>query len=442
MFRRFGRRRRGRAVSLLAPDNPVMYDEDDPNTWYPNEPIPELRAHERHLMMPDEARRVEKELRDHFRENETWRTEKILGGGSQSNRLVLVSRRNPRSGRYQRLAVKRAMTNKAEEELRTEILHLGRQVNAQHIATMIAARDDPVPEEVTVEVLTNKFQQLLKKATPRRRRLYKLNDPRRVGKELGLKSFVGWPVLVLEYLEHGTLYQLIMRANQNGVVFPNRMLWHIYLCLLRACLALAYPAPAGQPPAVDITGAPKIQLETITKEPDQATLWDRSLNIFKVMLGSTGGKWPEHDLVPVSKIIDLGAAIEDQRGLAENLYSITHIMYCLITRETNPNFVSGPTESVWTRGSAIIPTEHNDPYPHIDIDLRTIVAKGLAVMPEERPALPNVAHGVWRGFNKPVEAYAFPQQIHENDMSIKVFVHNLIFDADISTTDPANPAVI
>ncbi|KAK8054905.1 hypothetical protein PG993_000132 [Apiospora rasikravindrae] len=48
--------------------------------------------------------------------------------------------------------------------------------------------------------------------------------------------------LYLEYLEHGTLLQFVDACIEVQLYqIPNRMAWRFFLCLIRACIGMAYP---------------------------------------------------------------------------------------------------------------------------------------------------------------------------------------------------------
>lgn len=57
-------------------------------------------------------------------------------------------------------------------------------------------------------------------------------------------------IIVMEYMRRGTLHDLIARLRGNDRL-SNRMLWLMFDCLFKACLAMAFPfryCPAGRDP--------------------------------------------------------------------------------------------------------------------------------------------------------------------------------------------------
>jgi hypothetical protein len=61
-------------------------------------------------------------------------------------------------------------------------------------------------------------------------------------------SGLGGPALLLEYLPNGSLRQFTnsMRAARPRPFLPNRLLWRILACLVRACIGLMWPPEARE----------------------------------------------------------------------------------------------------------------------------------------------------------------------------------------------------
>lgn len=56
------------------------------------------------------------------------------------------------------------------------------------------------------------------------------DDKSKVGDGAGAGHLLKKPVIVMEYLEHGTLDQLVERFTEAGVRVPDRMVWFFALC--------------------------------------------------------------------------------------------------------------------------------------------------------------------------------------------------------------------
>ncbi|KAI1455864.1 hypothetical protein F4805DRAFT_459326 [Annulohypoxylon moriforme] len=115
------------------------------------------------------------------------------------------------------------------------------------------------------------------------------------------------PYFLTEYLAHGTLFQFQERTIKANQHIPNRMMWSIFLCLVRGCIAMAYHPPG-----------PDIQLEQVRdEEPSSLAHNDMHGNNFvfgmleKTKFISKGGiVYLEHSLLPPLKLIDFGLATE------------------------------------------------------------------------------------------------------------------------------------
>lgn len=47
--------------------------------------------------------------------------------------------------------------------------------------------------------------------------------------------------IIMEYMPHGNLHSLIAKLRENKDRLSDRMLWLIFECLFKACIAMAYP---------------------------------------------------------------------------------------------------------------------------------------------------------------------------------------------------------
>ncbi|KAI0384788.1 hypothetical protein F5Y04DRAFT_293090 [Hypomontagnella monticulosa] len=127
-----------------------------------------------------------------------------------------------------------------------------------------------------------------------------------------------WPQWAyLEWLDNGTVMNLIRRSLRVGIrVLPNRMLWQIFLCLVRACCAMAWPPPQPDGPY------PAPVTETVGSEETASNLRHSDLHEQNVLFGPIllhPPEQPEHQFMPILKVIDFGAAklIDTDEVLAE-----------------------------------------------------------------------------------------------------------------------------
>lgn len=104
---------------------------------------------------------------------------------------------------------------------------------------MIGARDDPpapLPHETAPTPRVSRLRKLalalrdiFNPSSPPRR-ILRYDDPRRIDSDMQLSKLAGWPVVILEYLENGTLGRLIDRMIFYNAYLPNRLLFSIFLC--------------------------------------------------------------------------------------------------------------------------------------------------------------------------------------------------------------------
>ncbi|KAK8069032.1 hypothetical protein PG994_005648 [Apiospora phragmitis] len=342
----------------------------------------------------------------------TYRVREKLPGGGQKD------------GTSRRLAVKRALDGE-EDVLRNEIRWLKELAGSAHIVRIVASHDG------------------VKKQGPVARFVRKLSLR---GSRGNVKdSLVGLqgPVLMMEYLENGDLAQLYYMTIKYGLVVPNRVLWSVLLCLVRAFIAMAYPRKA------DENAEPC--LEEIPGEGTQPLNLDHGdLHMGNVMIGDIASpSGDEHELVPILKLIDFGQAIESQDGMRENLFKISKIMINLITRRVIQ--VNDKTASDYkgyrAHATEILPPPPEDPYREykytsLDPRLRDLIARCLAQEPGERPGLAEMlrvaqAAAAAAAGETPAAAAAVSSlpadrdgDVNETDDAIHAFLKKALYDAE------------
>ncbi|KAI0475471.1 hypothetical protein GGR56DRAFT_695160 [Xylariaceae sp. FL0804] len=256
--------------------------------------------------------------------------------------------------------------------------------------------------------------------------------------------------LLLEHLPHGSVRDLICALRERGDVgTPNRVLWSFWLCLVRACVGLAFPVRKFHPDR-------KTQQDSDLREtiPDYSKLARKKrwvhFNIHpgSVMIGRIDTD-PEHGLIPCLKLADvdpavnvkidkrdvyysvlrdhgqhgfyapeqfvsrwdqfgadadsveIGKSIRSRSAVAANyqdkmnIWGIANVMFCLITQmyppvPPQPQAVKATFGAARTE-STILSYGHalldDQKYGYIDRELRMIVAKCMAHRPYDRPSL-------------------------------------------------------
>ncbi|RWA07122.1 hypothetical protein EKO27_g7983 [Xylaria grammica] len=276
------------------------------------------------------------------------------------------------------------------------------------------------------------------------------------------------PYFFMEYLENGTLRQFEERVqnvtrlalpdgSEIAFLLPNRLLWTIFLCLIRACVGMAWP-PEG----------PDAVLEAPT-ESEPSTFAHMDLQNENVMFGDLEESEAEHRTVPIVKLIDLGEANERpagessvppdpsavdtydnvlllanyrpntgrrNQGIDRNLLDVGVLMASLISKRTA--FV------VTCRRNMMDPSIH----PFLDADLRLLIQRCLAVDPENRPRLEELMELVGRddspffrgaSYYKRDQGFAAtgavnPAEVLETDEVLRFIIQACILNADPNTS--------
>ncbi|KAK6076690.1 hypothetical protein SCUP234_07085 [Seiridium cupressi] len=361
------------------------------------------------LTDPDETERVVDELKAHFARITFWKYERFLGDGEYAV-AVLVKERNPFvPGR--RMVVKRAKGLRGETSLRRETEWLTKLRGSEHIVGLLAARDNTD----SVRVLSN-FLRVLKDAR------YIFQSPA----SLAFKGTIG-PIVGIEYLENGTLDMLIKRLQDRGMHLPNRVLWSFFLCMVRACVALAYP-PKGAP-------GEDTQLENIPTDGRQP-------------IELTHGDLHSANIMIVAKFIDLGEAkVDGDLGITENLYKVSLVKYritltwtpqrifiLIIRHEFKIRRARSMYRGFETLATEILPHGDGAKYPTLDPELREFLARCLATDEALRPGLQEMLQTTHDAFhNKTASDYA-PNETLESDDAMKTVMKTLLYDADSSAS--------
>ncbi|KAI1147736.1 hypothetical protein F4825DRAFT_471095 [Nemania diffusa] len=293
--------------------------------------------------------------------------------------------------RPRRLVVKRSLYDTFSDDLESEIEIMKKVNGSAHVARVIASSRDSRPE-----LRPGFFGRLIFWFSRRQRNF-----------------LVGLPgsTLILEYLEHGILNDVIFKirdrnleedaeedAEENaeknaeedgGRPLPNRLLWRWFLCLARACVALKFPA--GQP----VDTIPKLE-EIPADQSNPGNIYHGDMHGGNILIGSTGD-FPEHELVPPLKLIDFGQAgvydsydSYDTEGDERNIYDIGTQIIHLIKGSTIVGWGNAVHKGIPTLATSILPDNDNDPHPHLDSDLRDLVASCLAVDPLHRPTVSEI----------------------------------------------------
>ncbi|KAI0128060.1 kinase-like protein [Hypoxylon sp. NC0597] len=247
------------------------------------------------------------------------------------------------------------------------------------------------------------------------------------------------PTLITEYVENGTLLELIDRCSYRQRPIPNRILWAFFACLARVCIAMAWPdrGVRGEPVVFeqvpeDADERPKRQLTHGDLHPDNILIGD---------LEPYGG---EHLVAPILKVCDWGLArvVPDLHneglGVEQNVFDISRIMRMLISLDTTfelePKVVYIPPVGETQPGGYCLTASPNldrPNFPNLDEDLRDLVIQCTSVNPKERPSLDVLLDILSAQLGAKTEAYYRPAPFGhlEQEAELQNYVHDMIFYA-------------
>ncbi|KAK7975569.1 SURF1 family-domain-containing protein [Apiospora arundinis] len=359
------------------------------------------------------------EVRDHFNDQQPRFVYEDVAGQGSFGMTYRVREKLPDGG-TRRLAVKRALDGE-EDVLRNEIRWLEELAGSAHIVRIVASHDG-----------VKKQGKIARWA--RRLSLRTSRGSSDIKESLeGLKG----PVLMMEYLDNGDLAQLYYRTIKYGLVVPNKVLWSIFLCLVRACVAMAYPG------RTDENAGPRLE-----EVPDDRTT-HLNLDHGDLHMGNGDIASPsnsEHELVPVLKLIDFGQANENEDAVQENLFNTSKIMINLIARQVvQVQKTATDYNGFRTYATEILPPPLQSEggasyykYADLDPELRDLVARCLAQDPSERPGLAEMLRTIQpAAAGKTATAMAASSSppggssnANETDDAIRAFLQKALYDAE------------
>ncbi|KAI0836597.1 hypothetical protein F5Y06DRAFT_272908 [Hypoxylon sp. FL0890] len=247
-------------------------------------------------------------------------------------------------------------------------------------------------------------------------------------------------VILMENLENGSLWEFMERRRFRLFgELPNRLLYRLFMCLVRFGIAMAYPPNGPRDAELRREEIPRRKADRDNKS--QLVHGDMHAN--NVLFGRlTANDW-EHELTPILKLIDLermGYAQHDtikDPGVHLNVIAIGKLMFSLITGwgvKDNETFMDrAVVDGNWVdvETVALFPRGMN---PHLDPELKSIVVRCLSTYDRLRPTLEELERVMSQGIkSKQSDYYAkYPLANLETDANIKLAVRSLIFDAPIN----------
>ncbi|KAI0966918.1 kinase-like domain-containing protein [Xylaria arbuscula] len=349
--------------------------------------------------MSSTAYELAAEIPDYFVSSPFWQYERMLGHGTYGL-AILVGQKGRGSAGF-RMVIKVALDS-GGTQLRNEISWLKQLNGAMHIVRMIASMDPQSPflDNNRYPPMSWVFDALVR---------------------------IRGPLLAMEYINNGNLTTLFSRIEERGLHMPNRMLWSLFLCMVRACIGMAYPIGAA-------LTSPISTLEMIPPGRTPGLLKHGDIALRNIMIGTPGedkaGLEKEHITGHVFKLIDFGAAEAAPPGLSNNIFEISEALASFITMKPYIIFNQvGMHKGFKTRGAYLLSGPEGDPYPWLDTDLSDLMAECMYLDPERRPTLQQALDRASRAvLDKTPDMFVNPDD--ETDEAIRNFAQEFILDAD------------
>ncbi|KAF2971817.1 hypothetical protein GQX73_g1711 [Xylaria multiplex] len=358
-----------------------------------------------------------KSVEENYENAKYWEFEKLLGAGGYG--VAILAREKEYIGAHRkRIAIKLAQPA-GVRALQKEIEWLKRLNGAKHIVEMRAYCDDLIAASKEAEK-RDKLTETIENAFANFGKLETVPPITAFDTLAGVKG----PALGLEYIEGGDLLHFIyLKLRPKEERPPNRVLWSLFFCFVRATIGMAYPigAPIGTPAI----------LETIPDDGRPARhMVHGDLALRNVMIGP-GDDLDEHYAGQTLKLIDFGLAFDyliPRNAPQDNIYDCAEMIVNLF--DTHPmRKVIVRWENIDTRAGAIIPMDgEEDPLPKVDLELRRLIARCMDTSPYRRPPLEEVlritTHAVLT--RKPD---SFPEPRRETDSAIREWWQQFMYNA-------------
>ncbi|RYC56761.1 hypothetical protein CHU98_g9444 [Xylaria longipes] len=351
---------------------------------------------------------VADQLRGIFTDNPLWELERVLGNGAFGITVLLRDKGAMKFGqlktglrKHRRVVLKRAIYRQAGiRDFDNEVNAIWKVKGLAHHAQVIAATLD-------VSEYRSKSTQGFRDAFRNLFSPFK-NPPTNIFTLMG--PYKG-PAILLEYIENGSMLSFILKV------------W-----VVRGVCGLVYEQqkPAeGQPPVTEI----------IPEDGVTVGLLHGDIASRNIMIGEWQPEVEEHRIAPILKYIDYGfAAIANNpaQALRENLFWASTIMLFLINEHAEVldfDNVARSYKGIQTYAANIIPiTNGFNPNPHLDEELRDLLAETMRVNVELRPTLPEVMRRIQNGMKKQPFEYRF-REFEESNVAIEARLRQLLHDA-------------
>ncbi|KAK7946424.1 uncharacterized protein PG986_010745 [Apiospora aurea] len=242
------------------------------------------------------------------------------------------------------------------------------------------------------------------------------------------------PTIVTEYVENGTFEDFFDKTREWQEPVPNRILWNILLCGIRACIGMMWPIMAEHK-------APT-QIETIGPNRPPLMLQHSDIHMKNVVFGELQHGSEEHDLVPAYKLIDFGVArnvaednfppLQPEKGPFWNGRDVAGLVMALIAKVYNweprwgaflDGYIQTDAWDLYIPGAELR-------YPWLDPDLRELIGRMMAKdEPNRIPIRDCLAMATAAVRDKTADDYPNRREA-ETDDAILAYIQRAFHDAE------------
>ncbi|KAI8949536.1 hypothetical protein F4801DRAFT_400546 [Xylaria longipes] len=269
----------------------------------------------------EEHRIMGLEVAQYFTQNPKYKFVDFAGLGRHGGALILSEMSETDLGvevrkmvvkySYGALVVDDASDADADADLRNEYYWLTKLRGAEHIVQLVPMADCSVMipgisdgEDTYAQSVQNQKEneQAAVAPAPDVEEQPKAPRPRRC------------PTFALEYLPWGTLHTFNRKLARDGVAWlPSRLLWRIWLCMVRQCIAMAFP-----PNITEEQFAQGYLAREVIKDQPFFQLTQNSAHFANYVFGDAIIRRDEHEPnLPVLKLIDFGRGKEEPYSRGE-----------------------------------------------------------------------------------------------------------------------------
>ncbi|KAI5920295.1 kinase-like domain-containing protein [Camillea tinctor] len=424
-----------------------------------------------------EAIRRRDEVRNFFMGSDPqYKFERTLGVGGNGIAVKYSTTGNPPPGVAQEIVVKYPLRSWQDKGIREEIRFMRKFRRSKHLLQLIdpvklgkpplpddedeAYSDDSSDDEMTDDDNPRPFPKKRKNRwdlTPEELARKRLRwDPpfpapvRPLPRDPDqMDGDVNKDYMITEFAGFGSLTDFISLIARKNETIPNRIIWRLWLCLVRGIIGMAFPVRKFHP---DRRAPGNELLDEIVPENDD--LYEQMQNYVhfdldptNVFVDDNDMNDPEHDVSPLMKIADFGLTVNVKTMKRDTYYSKLRYRgksgffspeqfsegWDLIPDERNGDNICrqpvcgnfGPHTNVWAIGCILfslvtgsyppLPPQAADvnlggrsftsygwyaldaKFAHVDPPLRFLVAQCMAHTPANRPSLRDLLDGAMCG---------------------------------------------